>query len=305
MENHKKNKFHPGFSVSMDFEYGISKNISKKVRRIIANNPSNFTLYGTGTYIIGNGNVAIIDPGPNDNLHIDAILKELNKEKITHIFVTHTHKDHSPAAQILHKLTKAPIYGFGQHPQNLSKDLSFVEEGIDYEFSPTIKIKDNEIFKGENWTIKAIHTPGHTSNHVCYELIEERALFSGDHLMGWSTTVIAPPDGSMSDYLQSLNKLLKYSYDICWPTHGPSIENVADFINSIIRHRMLREKQILETLKRKENINEIVEELYKDKDPALYPAASLSILAHLIFLVEKGKVNSEKKITLNSKFRIA
>ncbi|MBL42612.1 MAG: MBL fold metallo-hydrolase [Rhodospirillaceae bacterium] len=304
MANKRKIKPQTNFSRNMDFEYGIPKNLGKKIRRIIANNPSNFTLYGTGTYIIGKGNVAIIDPGPDDDQHINSLLKALEKEKITHIFVTHTHKDHSPAAKKIHKLTKAPVYGFGKHPKNLCKDLSFVEEGIDYDFSPTIKINDNEIFKGENWTIKAIHTPGHTSNHVCYELIEESTLFSGDHLMGWSTTVIAPPDGSMSDYLISLRKLLNFSFKICWPTHGPPIENVSNFIELIIKHREHREKQILKTLEIKDNINEIVKELYKDKDPALFPAASLSVLAHLIFLVEKGKVISEKKITLGSKFRI-
>ena len=194
------------FKSDMNFSYGVSTNLSNKVRRIIAKNPSNFTLHGTGTYIIGKGDVAIIDPGPDDDEHINSILNELKNENVTHIFVTHTHKDHSSAANKLHNLTKAPLYGFGKHRKKIDNKLPLVEEGADYEFSPNIKVRDNNIFEGETWKLRAIHTPGHTSNHLCYELIEEKTLFSGDHLMGWSTTVISPPDGSMEDYLKSLKK---------------------------------------------------------------------------------------------------
>ncbi len=290
------------FKSSMDFSYGVSANLGNNIRRIIAKNPSNFTLHGTGTYIIGKGDVAIIDPGPDDDKHINSILTELKNETITHIFVTHTHKDHSSAANKLHMLTKAPLYGFGKHKKKIDNKLPLVEEGADYEFSPNIKVKDNDIFKGAKWKLRAIHTPGHTSNHICYELIEEKTLFSGDHIMGWSTTVISPPDGNMKDYLQSLEKLLSFSFDICWPTHGPSILNLKDFIRSIISHRIIREKQILKSLESKNNIFEIVKDLYQDKDPSLYPAASQSVLAHLIHLVEKKIVTSEKNMNINSKF---
>ncbi|MAR78628.1 MAG: MBL fold metallo-hydrolase [Rhodospirillaceae bacterium] len=292
------------FKSDMNFSYGVSTNLSNKVRRIIAKNPSNFTLHGTGTYIIGKGDVAIIDPGPDDDEHINSILNELKNENVTHIFVTHTHKDHSSAANKLHNLTKAPLYGFGKHRKKIDNKLPLVEEGADYEFSPNIKVRDNNIFEGETWKLRAIHTPGHTSNHLCYELIEEKTLFSGDHLMGWSTTVISPPDGSMEDYLKSLKKLLDFSFDICWPTHGPSISNIKEFIKLVINHRIKRENQILKSLKSTDKIIDIVKKLYKDKDPALYPAASQSILAHLIYLVDKKIVTSENNPSINSKFTL-
>ncbi len=290
------------FNSNLDFEYGVPSYLDDNIRRIIAHNPSHFTLHGTGTYIIGKDNVAVIDPGPDDDQHIDNLLKSLEGEKISHIFITHTHKDHSPAAKKLHDITGAPTYGFGKHPRVSSKSIIAVEEGADYDFIPIININDNEVYEGTNWKIRAIHTPGHTSNHVCYELLEKNILFSGDHLMAWSTTVISPPDGNMSQYLKSLYKLLDLPIKKCWPTHGPCIDNVRTFIESTISHRNFREKQILESLKFKKNIFEIVKDLYKEKDPILYPAASLSVMAHIIHLIEKGKVYTNSDVSLNSKF---
>lgn len=271
------------------FEYGNCDKISPLIRRIIANNPGPFTFTGTGTYIIGKENLAIIDPGPIDQNHFDAIIKSTKGQTITHILLTHNHNDHSPLAKKIKEETGAKIYF-----KNLSNDIQTedqFEEGYDKDIEGDIELSDGDIIETNEWTVEAIHTPGHTSNHICYSLAEEDVLFSGDHVMGWSTTVIVPPDGDMNDYINSLKKLLKRSENNFYPTHGPIIERPKELVAKYIEHRMEREKQITEAIKLgNKKIPDMVKIIYKDVDISLHPAAAMSTLAHLIRMKENNEI---------------
>ena len=271
------------------FEYGNCDKISPLIRRIIANNPGPFTFTGTGTYIIGKENLAIIDPGPIDQNHFDAIIKSTKGQTITHILLTHNHNDHSPLAKKIKEETGAKIYF-----KNLSNDIQTedqFEEGYDKDIEGDIELSDGDIIETNEWTVEAIHTPGHTSNHICYSLTEEDVLFSGDHVMGWSTTVIVPPDGDMNDYINSLKKLLKRSENNFYPTHGPIIERPKELVAKYIEHRMEREKQISEAIKLgNKKIPDMVKIIYKDVDISLHPAAAMSTLAHLIRMKENNEI---------------
>ena len=274
------------------FEYGNCDKISPLIRRIIANNPGPFTFTGTGTYIIGKENLAIIDPGPIDQNHFDAIIKSTKGQTITHIFLTHNHNDHSPLAKKLKEETGAKIY-FKTLTSDFEDNDKF-EEGYDKNIEGDIELSDGDLVETSEWTIEAIHTPGHTSNHMCYSLLDEEILFSGDHVMGWSTTVIVPPDGNMNDYIDSLKKLLKRSEKDFCPTHGPIIENPKDILEKYITHRMERERQITDAIKSGKNkIPDIVKIIYKDIDVGLHPAAAMSTLAHL----KRMEKNNEIKIS--------
>jgi glyoxylase-like metal-dependent hydrolase (beta-lactamase superfamily II) len=272
------------------FEYGNCDKISPLIRRIIANNPGPFTFTGTGTYIIGKENLAIIDPGPIDQNHFDAIIKSTKGQTITHILLTHNHNDHSPLAKKIKEETGAKIYF-----KNLSNDIQTedqFEEGYDKDIEGDIELSDGDIIETNEWTVEAIHTPGHTSNHICYSLAEEDVLFSGDHVMGWSTTVIVPPDGDMNDYINSLKKLLKRSENNFYPTHGPIIERPKELVAKYIEHRMEREKQITEAIKLgNKKIPDMVKIIYKDVDISLHPAAAMSTLAHLIRMKENNEID--------------
>ena len=274
------------------FEYGNCDKISPLIRRIIANNPGPFTFTGTGTYIIGKENLAIIDPGPIDQNHFDAIIKSTKGQTITHIFLTHNHIDHSPLAKKIKEETGAKIY-FKTLTSDFEDNDKF-EEGYDKNIEGDIELSDGDLVETSEWTIEAIHTPGHTSNHMCYSLLDEEILFSGDHVMGWSTTVIVPPDGNMNDYINSLKKLLKRSEKDFCPTHGPIIENPKDILEKYITHRMERERQIINAIKSGKNkIPDIVKIIYKDIDVGLHPAAAMSTLAHL----KRMEKNNEIKIS--------
>ncbi len=269
-------------------------NISFLVRKIMAPNPSPFTLYGTGTFIIGRKQICIIDPGPLIEGHINNLLKKIEKKLISHILITHTHADHSPAAEIIKLETGAKTYAFDSYPKGVIG--SKFEEAHDKNFIPDEKLSDNDIIKGEDWTIKAIHTPGHTSNHLCFGLEEENILFTGDHVMGWATTVVVPPDGDMDDYTSSLKKLLSHGYSAYYPTHGDVIKNPLKYVRALIAHRKMREVQILDELKKNSlSINEMVPRFYSTTHKKLWPAASMSLLATLISLEKKKKISTKKK----------
>jgi glyoxylase-like metal-dependent hydrolase (beta-lactamase superfamily II) len=292
------------FVKDFDFKYGECSVMSPLVKRVIANNPGPFTYTGTGVYIIGNKEVAIIDPGPNTPEHKNAIKKVLRGKKVTHIFLTHHHLDHSPLAKPLALEYGCNIYGLSI---DIKKRNSFpsLEAGEDNTFKPDIDVKCGDLFKGGEWTIEAIHTPGHTSNHVCYALKEENLLFSGDHIMGWSTSVVSPYEGHMGDYINSLKKIKERDFSIIFPTHGTYIDKVDSFIDAYINHRYYREKQIIEALKTGSGlILDIVKKLYLDLDKRLYPAAAHSVLSHLIYLREKGVVMATADNGLDCHYKI-
>ena len=282
------------FVRDMDFEYGVPQQVSPLIRRLVANNPGPFTYKGTGVYLVGHGEVAVIDPGPDAADHLDALMRATEGERITHIFVTHRHNDHSPAAHPLAERTGATVYASMVPPKPSDCDELRLEAADDHLFQPDIDVKDGDRFSGPGWTIEAVATPGHTTNHMAYALLEENALFPGDHIMGWSTTIIGPPDGDMTDYLNSLEKVRDRNYATLWPTHGPPVRDVRPFVQAFIDHRLEREAQVLDQLAAgKRQIKDMVPVMYADVDKRLHPAACHSVLAHMIRLVQLGRVGCD------------
>jgi len=279
------------FKRDLEFEYGVSSDLSPLIRRVIAQNPGAFTYHGTGTYVIGRGEVAVIDPGPLDGAHVGALMAALKGEMVTHILITHTHRDHSPAAEPLKQLTGAKTYGYGPHGGG-KLDMG-MEEGGDMAFSPDVILEDSDVILGNGWTVDVVHTPGHLSNHVCFGLREEKTLFTGDHVMGWSTTVVSPPDGNMSSYMQSLEKLLDYDYDTYWPTHGPAITETKPFVEALLAHRHERMDQIRTCLSSGPmDIPDMVKRMYADVPANLHPAAARSVYAHILHMVAEGEIKT-------------
>jgi glyoxylase-like metal-dependent hydrolase (beta-lactamase superfamily II) len=278
----------------MEFSYGTAAQLAPGIRRVIANNPSAFTFHGTGTYILGSGQVAIIDPGPNDETHINAVLDALDGEEVSHILVTHTHTDHSPGCRLLQAKTGAPTYAFGSHGAGKIKQGVQVEEGGDMDIDPDHIVKHGDIIRGRDWTDECVYTPGHTSNHMCFALQEQKALFSGDHVMAWSTSIISPPDGDMAAYMDSLKLLLERDDEIYWPTHGPSIIDPKTHVQAFIDHRLERERQILECINQGTyHIRDMVPLMYSDTPEFMYPAAARSVLAAMENLVRNQQVRVE------------
>lgn len=293
------------FVRDIQFEYGDSTQVSPLIRRVVANNPSAFTYTGTGTYIIGHGEVAVIDPGPRDTQHLNALMKALQGERVTHILITHTHSDHSPLARELKALTGARTYGYGPHGGD-GGDSVKVEEDGDQDFQPDQRVQHGDVLQGTDWSVECVFTPGHTSNHMCYALREEKALFTGDHVMGWSTSVISPPDGNMQAYMASLRLLLTRDDEIYWPTHGPAIRDPKPFLRAFIAHREERERQIMEQLaKGQRRISEIVPVLYANVDKRLHPAAARSVLAHMEHLVALDRVRTDGGISLEANYQLS
>jgi glyoxylase-like metal-dependent hydrolase (beta-lactamase superfamily II) len=294
------------FVRELEFEYGRCDPVSPLIRRVIARNPGPFTYTGTGVYIVGQGEVAVIDPGPDLAEHFDALRAALADERVTHVLVTHHHLDHSPLAHPLARAFGAKVYGLpapADHGEAASPGL---EEGADGRFRPDVALADGDLLSGPGWTLEAIMTPGHTSNHVCFALKEENALFSGDHIMGWSTTVITPPDGDMGDYFASLEKVRSRGFEILWPTHGAPVREVGPFIDAYVAHRRAREAQILEALGAGfTTIKAMVPSLYATVDPRLHPAAAHSVFAHMIQLVREGRVTTPGEPGLDSEYRLA
>ena len=308
--------------------YGSAERVSPLIRRVTAPNPGAFTFRGTGTFLVGTAELAVIDPGPDDPRHINALLKAAEGRQIAKILVTHTHSDHSPAARPLARLTGAPILGFGPHPSADTSRMSGgseaaaassapqtptdasrttsseVEEPGDWDFVPDETLAHGDLVEGDGWTLECLHTPGHISNHLCFALREERCVFTGDHVMGWSSVVIPPPDGSLGDYLASLRLLLdrgKGGRDerdrAYFPTHGPAIANPAEFAEALLEHRLERSRQIVECLRTAAggldvgglDVGDLVQRIYVGLSEKLIPAAETTVLAHLIHLVEQGE----------------
>ncbi len=279
------------FDRDFDAPYGANIQVSPLIHRVLAPNPGPFTFRGTGVYIVGRDDVAVIDPGPALPDHIEALKAALSGKRVSHILVTHTHMDHSPAAAILKAWSGAKTYAFGPHGSGKVEDSVRVEEGGDMGFTPDVPVRDGEIIEGADFSFECVFSPGHTSNHMCFALREEDALFAGDHVMGWSTTVVAPPDGDMTAYMASLRKLHARDDAVLWPTHGGPIRRPKPFLEAYIEHRLARETQIVSALAEGiETIPEIVARIYADVDKRLHPAAARSVLAHLIQLTQEGRV---------------
>ncbi len=274
--------------------YGEAVRVSPLLTRVVAGNPGPFTFKGTGVYIVGETDVAVIDPGPDLPEHVEALKRALDGRRVSHILVTHTHSDHSPAAKPLKAWSGAATYAFGPHGSGRDDDGPKVEAGGDMEFVPDVRVKDGDVLSGNGFTIACVHTPGHTSNHMCFALAEEKALFTGDHIMGWSTTVVTPPDGDMAAYIASVEKLQRRDDRTLYPTHGAPVADPKPFLAAYREHRLDRERQVLESIAAgRDTIPVMVAHMYADADKRLHPAASRSVLAHLIKLEREGKVLRE------------
>ena len=262
------------------------------LRRVLCGNPSPFTFKGTSSFIIGRGRVAIIDPGPEDDAHLAALLAAVSGETVSHILITHSHSDHSALARRLADATGAPIHGYGPAmPQGLAGGDTALDAGADPGFAPDIRLRSGDTITGPGWTLESVFTPGHMSNHMAFALREEQALFCGDHVMAWATSVIAPPDGHMGQYLASLRLLLGRDDQVYYPAHGSERRDPLPLVRAYLAHRQMREAAILNRLRDGDRtIEDIVRVLYADVDPRLHGAAGLSVSAHLDHLIEQGKV---------------
>lgn len=296
------------FDKTFDLAPGQVEEIAPGVRRLLCDNPSPFTFKGTVSYIVGRGEVAIIDPGPDDPRHIAALLDAVRNESVTHVFVTHTHVDHSPGAARVKEATGAPTFAEGPHraarPIHIG-EAKRLEASADSDFAPDHPLSDGEVIACKGFAVEAIATPGHTANHMAFALMGTGLLFSGDHVMAWNTSIIAPPDGAMSDYMHSLDKLLRRSERVYLPGHGGVVRDASDFVRQYIAHRHAREAAILAKLHDGEaGIPELVRAIYEGLDPRLEGAAGLSVLAHLEDLVARGFVATDGPPAVASVYRL-
>jgi glyoxylase-like metal-dependent hydrolase (beta-lactamase superfamily II) len=297
------------FNRDFALQPGVVDEVRPGVRRILCNNPSPFTFTGTVSYIVGRGSVAIIDPGPDNEAHARALLDAVKGETVTHIFVTHTHRDHSPNTARIKAATGATVYAEGTHrasrPYYESEKIS-TESGADRDFRPDVQVKDGEIISGDGWALQAVATPGHTANHMAFAWPERKYMFIGDHVMGWSTSIVAPPDGSMIDYMASLQKLTQRDEDLYFSGHGPEIPDAVRYVRFLIRHRQAREGSILHRLAKGEaDIATLVRAIYIGIDPRLTAAAGYSVLAHLEDLVGRGIVATDGDPVIGGSYRLA
>jgi glyoxylase-like metal-dependent hydrolase (beta-lactamase superfamily II) len=275
--------------------YGVEERLTPLIARVMCGNPGPFTFKGTASYLIGRKKLAVIDPGPDDSEHLRSLVAAIGGRPVSHILITHTHLDHSPLAMRLKALTGATTAGFGPHGSDAPVRRGVkLDTGSDPNFAPDIELRDGYTIEAGEWSLSAVFTPGHTSNHMCYALEEEKALFSGDHVMSWSTSVIAPPDGRMADYMKSLDKLLEREDEMLWPTHGPPRRAPRTLVKALIAHRRMREGAILARLKDgAKDVSGLVAAIYAEVDPRLHGAAAQTTLAHLQHLIEQGKVKRE------------
>jgi glyoxylase-like metal-dependent hydrolase (beta-lactamase superfamily II) len=288
---------------------GVVDEARRGIRRVLCNNPSPFTFTGTVSYIVGKGNVAIIDPGPDSEAHASALLDAVRGEIVTHIFVTHTHRDHSPNTARIKAATGAVVYAEGPHrasrPNYESEKIS-TESRADRDFRPDVQVRDGETITGDGWALQAVATPGHTANHMAFAWAQRKLTFIGDHVMGWSTSIVAPPDGSMVDYMASLQKLTQRDEDLYFSGHGPEIPDARRYVRFLIRHREAREASILHRLAKGEaDIPTLVRAIYIGIDPRLTGAAGYSVLAHLEDLVGRGIVATDGDPVIGGSYRLA
>jgi glyoxylase-like metal-dependent hydrolase (beta-lactamase superfamily II) len=290
---------------SFDAPPGALIRVGPKTRRVVAPNPGAFTFTGTCSYILGDGDVAIVDPGPAIDAHIDALLAGIAGERLLYVLVTHTHRDHSPAARILAERTGAIVAGCAAYapPPDLATTGPGLDAAHDRDYAPDRILADGETIACGGLTIEAVATPGHTTNHLCFALREKRALFTGDHVMGWATTVIAPPDGAMGDYFASMEKLRARDDAVYWPAHGGPVLEPQRYARALVHHRRQREQAILQRLEAgDETIPVMVARIYEGTDARLHGAAALSVFAHLEDLVERGLARCDGAPTPSARY---
>lgn len=297
----------PDFDRSFDPAYGQAVPVAPGVARVTVNNPSAFTFHGTNSYIVGSGDsVALIDPGPEDDAHFETLMRSLAGRTLSHIFVSHTHRDHSPLSRRLVDATGAVTVGQGPHraarPLHAGEINPFAESA-DTDFVPDVALADGESISGDGWQLTALWTPGHTANHACFALEGTGIVFSADHVMAWATTIVAPPDGAMADYMASLERMLQRDDTLFFPGHGGPVHEPASFMRGLRTHRRMRERAVLERIRAGDRlIADMVRVIYRETDPRLHGAAALSVLAHIEDLVEKGLVVTDGPPSLNGAY---
>ena len=294
------------FDTSFEPAYGTAVTVAQGVQRLTVNNPSPFTFHGTNSYIVGDRSVAVIDPGPEDEAHFAALMAALAGREVTHIAVSHTHRDHSPLTRRLKEATGAVVVAEGPHraarPLHAGETNPF-SESADTDFQPDIALGEGDRVEGDGWTLTAVLTPGHTANHAAFALEDSGILFSADHVMAWATSIVAPPDGAMSDYMASLEKLLQRDDRIFFPGHGGPVTDPPAFLRALRTHQRMRERAVLERIKAGDrHIPDMVKAIYRETDPRLHGAAGLSVFAHIEDLVEKGLIRTDGAARLSGEY---
>ncbi|EJC69867.1 Zn-dependent hydrolase, glyoxylase [Rhizobium leguminosarum bv. viciae WSM1455] len=299
----------PAFDLAFEPAYGQAVPVVAGVERVTVNNPGPFTFFGTNSYIVGSSSVAVIDPGPEDEAHYQALMAALAGRAVTHIVVSHTHRDHSPLSKRLQAATGAVTVGQGPHrPARPLREgeINPFSESSDLSFVPDITLSDGESLSGDGWALSAVLTPGHTANHAAFALAGRDILFSGDHVMAWSTSIVAPPDGSMADYMASLDRLIEREDRLLLPGHGGPVTEPAGFLRALKAHRLRREQAVLARIQAgDQRIAEMVKVIYRDTDPKLHGAAALSVLAHIEDLLERGEIAADGPPSLAALYRPA
>ncbi len=299
----------PEFNLAFEPSYGQAVTVAPHVQRITVNNPSPFTFHGTNSYIVGDRSVAVIDPGPDDDAHLAALMAALDGREVTHIVVSHTHRDHSPLSRKLQERTGGLIVGEGPHRASRplhSGEINPFAESADVAFAPDKAVADGEAIEGDGWQLTAVHTPGHTANHCAFVLEGTGILFSADHVMAWATSIVAPPDGSMADYMASLDKLIARRDRLLLPGHGGPVRKPVSFMRALKTHRRMRERAVLGRIRAGDRtIPEMVKVIYRDTDVRLHGAAALSVLAHIEDLLERGEIETDGPPSLMGIYRPA
>jgi glyoxylase-like metal-dependent hydrolase (beta-lactamase superfamily II) len=299
----------PDFNLAFEPSYGQPVAVAPGVQRLTVNNPSPFTFHGTNSYIVGDRSVAVIDPGPEDEAHLAALMAALDGRAVTHILISHTHRDHSPLARRLQDITGAPTVAEGPHraarPLHEGEINPFAESA-DMAFRPDIALGDGETIEGDGWRLTGVHTPGHAANHMAFALEGTGILFSADHVMAWATSIVAPPDGSMTDYMGSLDKLIARRDRVLFPGHGGPVRKPLSFMRALKTHRRMRERAVLGRIKAGDrSIPEMVKVIYRETDPRLHGAAALSVFAHIEDLIERGEIETDGPPALLGSYRPA
>jgi glyoxylase-like metal-dependent hydrolase (beta-lactamase superfamily II) len=288
------------FKTTMSFAYGVPREVAPGVVRIVANNPNHFTFKGTNTYLVGTRSLALIDPGPDDPAHLEAILNAVGNRPISHVVITHTHRDHTDGLPALLAARPAKTAGFGRRVANRGSKRTSPSGGeyVEEDFIPDVPLTDGQRLDGDGWALTAVHTPGHAPDHLCFRLEGTKILFSGDHVMGWNTSVVAPPEGSMGAYIRSLQLLTDRDDQVYFPGHGGQVEDPQRLVKAYLLHRRMREQAILDCIRSGNNtVRGIVPAIYRGLDPKLLNAASLSVLAHVEHLIERGLVSCDSPLS--------